>query len=56
MTRTFDYEGGKNVSSSQCCSIDSSLTVPLERYIEVIQSGRATVKSEHKREKKTVSE
>ena len=56
MTRTFDYEGEKNVSSSQCCNIDSSLTVPLERYIEVIQPSRATVKSKHKREKKAVSD
>ena len=55
MTRTFDYEGGGDVSSSQYCNIDSSLTIPLERYIEMIQSSRATVKAKRKRGKKTVS-
>ena len=40
-------KGENNVSSSPCSNIDSSLTIPLERYIEVIQPNSATVKSKH---------
>ena len=51
MTRNFDYEGRgggeKNVICSQSCSIDSIVTISLQRYTGVIQACRAEMKSEH---------